>query len=94
MQGLERDPVFTALTRPQMVLGVTYGLVVVNAVACAELFVLFKAFWVLGAAAVFHAFAWVACRDEPHIFDIWRVRAAKCRRSRAWRLWRCNAYRP
>ncbi|WP_204324893.1 VirB3 family type IV secretion system protein, partial [Morganella morganii] len=32
MNGLERDPLFVALTRPQMFAGVTYSYFVANAI--------------------------------------------------------------
>ena len=38
MQGVERDQVFVALTRPQMFAGVTYSYFVANAVVATELF--------------------------------------------------------
>lgn len=74
--------------------GVTYSLVVLNVVVSAELFILFKSFWVVLAAGAFHVLGWTACLREPRIFDIWRIAAAKCPRGSTWRLWRCNSYRP
>ena len=47
---LDRDPVFGALTRPQMFAGVTYSYFVVNAVVTAELFLITKSFWALIAS--------------------------------------------
>lgn len=94
MSGLDRDVMFTALTRPQTFAGVTYSVVVLNAVITTELFLLFKSPWVLIAAIVFHAAGWLACLREPRIFDIWLVKASRCRRIRNWGVWRCNSYRP
>jgi type IV secretion system protein VirB3 len=95
MDGLERDVIFTGLTRPQMLGGVAYSLVILNVVASTELFILFKALWVLAVAVGFHALSWAASLHEPRIFDIWRIRAVKCPRSSTWWFcWRCNSYRP
>lgn len=94
MDGLERDTLFVALTRPQMLLGVTYGFAIGNAIVTAELFLLFKSFWVLLAAVVIHVAGWLACLRDPHIFDIWLVKLRRCPRVPNYRLWRCNSYRP
>ena len=51
---LKSDLVFGALTRPQMVAGVTYSYFVLNAVVTAELFLLTKSFWVLAASVIIH----------------------------------------
>ena len=47
MNGLERDTLFVALTRPQMFAGVTYSWFVANAVVATELFLVFRSAWVL-----------------------------------------------
>lgn len=94
MNGVDRDILFTALTRPQMLLGVTYTFAVANAVLTTELFLVFKSAWVLLAALVVHAAGWLACLGEPRIFDLWLVKARRTPRVRNYRLWRCNSYRP
>jgi type IV secretion system protein VirB3 len=91
---LERDPVFEALTRPQMFAGVTYGYFVVNAVVTAELFLITKSFWALPAALVLHVAGYMACLREPRIFDLWFTRISRTPRVRNWRTWRCNSYSP
>ncbi len=94
MAQLERDPVFEALTRPQMFAGVTYGYFVVNAVVTAELFLITKSFWALPAALVLHVAGYMACLREPRIFDLWFTRISRTPRVRNWRTWRCNSYSP
>lgn len=94
MDGLERDTLFVALTRPQMLLGVTYGYAIGNAIVTAELFLLFKSFWVLLAAVVIHVAGWLACLRDPHIFEIWLVKVRRCPRVPNYKFWRCNSYRP
>lgn len=93
VEGLARDHLFVALTRPQMLLGVTYAYAIANAVVTTELFLLFKSPWVLLAAVVVHLLGWLACLRDPRIFDLWLVRARRCPRIRNHRLWRCNSYR-
>ncbi|WP_141243988.1 type IV secretion system protein VirB3 [Sphingomonas lenta] len=93
MDGLDRDILFTGLTRPQMLLGVTYPFAVVNAVLTTELFLVFKSVWVLVAALAVHVAGVVACLRDPRIFDLWLVKVQRCPRVRNHRLWRCNSYR-
>lgn len=93
MSGLDRDILFVGLTRPQMLLGVTFGYAVANGVLTTELFLVFKSAWVLLAALVVHLVGWVACLRDPRVFDLWLVRARRCPRVRNHGLWRCNSYR-
>lgn len=93
MDGIDQDRLFVALTRPQMLLGVTYGFAIGNAVLTTELFLLFKSIWVLIAALVVHLAGALACLRDPRVFDIWLVRARRCPRIANYRLWHCNSYR-
>ena len=91
---LDRDPVFGALTRPQMFAGVTYSYFVLNGVLTAELFLITKSFWAFPAAGVIHLVGVVACLKEPRIFDLWLTKVARCPRVRNFNLRGCNSYRP
>lgn len=92
--ALERDPLFVALTRPQMFAGVTYSYFVANAVVATELFLIFKSVWALVAALVIHSAGVVLCLREPRFFDLWLTKVGKCPRVRNHAIWRCNSYRP
>ncbi|MFC7536510.1 type IV secretion system protein VirB3 [Sphingomonas sp. GCM10030256] len=94
MDVLERDTLFVALTRPQMLLGVNYGYAIANAIVTTELFLLFKSVSVLLVAIVLHAIGWIACLRDPHIFNLWFVKVRRCPRVRNYGVWRCNSYRP
>lgn len=91
---LRRDTVFTALTRPQMFAGVTFTFFVVNGIICAELFLIFKTFWVIAIALVIHLAGVLLCLREPRIFDLWITRVSRCPRVKNHALWGCNSYRP
>ena len=65
MNGLERDRVFVALTRPQMFAGVTYSYFVANAVVATELFLVFHTIWALLAAVVVPLVGVAACARAP-----------------------------
>lgn len=90
---LNRSTVFTALTRPQMFAGVTYTWFVFNVILAAELFLIFKSFWVIAVALVIHLAGAVMCLREPRFFDLWIVRVSRCPRVKNYRLWGCNSYR-
>ena len=71
MNGLERDTLFVALTRPQMFAGGTYSWFVANAVLSTELFLIFRSAWVLLAAVIMHVVGVLLAIREPRFFDLW-----------------------
>lgn len=94
MSDFERDPLFVALTRPQMFAGVTYSWFTANAVIATELFLIFRTPWVLLIGLVIHGIGMVLCVREPRFFDLWLTRVSRTPRVRNHALWRCNSYRP
>ena len=92
--SVNREIVFVALTRPQMFAGVTYTFFIINGIIAAELFLLFKAMWVIGVAAIIHLIGVIACLSEPRFFDLWIARVRYCPRVRNFALWGCNSYAP
>ena len=94
MNGLERDTLFVALTRPQMFAGVTYSFFILNAIIAAELFLIFRSFWAIVAAVIIHVAGMLLCLREPRFFDLWLTRASRTPRVRNNSIWRCNSYRP
>ena len=93
-ERIRRDTLFTALTRPQMFAGVTYSFFVINAVIAVELFLIFRAWWVLLVAVAVHGMGVLACLNEPRFFDLWITRMRTCPRVKNHDLWQCNSYRP
>ncbi len=91
--ALDRDPLFIALTRPQMLAGVTYTFFVINGVVSTEIFLLSKSAWTLVFALIIHVAGVIACLKEPRIFDLQLAKAVRCQRVRNYRFWRCNSYR-
>ena len=94
MNGLERDTLFVALTRPQMFAGVTYSYFIMNMVVATELFLIFKSAWVLLAAVVIHLVGVLLCVREPRFFDLWMTRVSRTPRIKNYKIWRCNSYKP
>jgi type IV secretion system protein VirB3 len=91
---LVSDPIFAALTQPQMIGGVTYSYAVFNLIVTLEAFLLTKSFWALLLAPAIHVVGYLGCLKEPRFFDIWITRASRCPRVRNFGFWRANAYRP
>ena len=91
---LQRTTVFLALTRPQMFAGVTYTWFIANGILAAELFMIFKSFWVIAIALVMHLVGAILSLREPRFLDLWIVRVSRCPRVRNHALWQCNSYRP
>ena len=94
MAQLERDAVFTALTRPQMFAGVSYSFFVLNLVITTDLFLITKSFWTILAALLIHALGYVVSLREPRFLDLWIIRASRCPRVKNYAFWRCNSYTP
>lgn len=94
MSELVRDPVFLALTRPQMFAGAPYSLVIVNVVVCVEAYLVTRSPWVIGLAIMAHGAAVGFSLRDPRRFDVWLTTLTRCPRIANHRLWRCNSYRP
>jgi type IV secretion system protein VirB3 len=94
MGRLATDPVFAALTRPQMIGGVTYSFAVLNLIITAEAFLISRSFWSLLIAVALHAIGYVGSLREPRFFDLWVTRLGTCPRVRNFAFWRGNSYRP
>lgn len=93
-EGLTRDTVFVALTRPQMLAGVTYNFFILNGILAAELFLIFKSLWTIAVALIVHFVGVLLCLREPRFFDLWITRVSRCPRIRNHAVWKCNSYRP
>jgi type IV secretion system protein VirB3 len=94
MNRLSSDPVFAALTRPQMIAGVTYPYLVFYLIVLLEAFLITRSFWVIPLGLLLHAIGYVGCLREPRFFDIWITKLRTCPRVKNFGFWRGNAYRP
>ena len=94
MSRLTSDPVFAALTRPQLIGGVTYSFMVLNLFATLEAFLITRSFWALAIAVGLHAVGYVGSVREPRFFDLWVTKLRTCPRVKNFGFWRGNSYRP
>lgn len=77
---LETDMVFLGLTRPSMLFGVGYNVVLMNFFMCMMGYVMtsdFRAFLLLFAL---HGVGYVATQKEPLFLELFMVRQQKCNR--------------
>lgn len=94
MSQLVSDPVFAALTRPQMIGGVTYSYAVLNLIVTIECFLISKSFLSLLIALVIHVAGVLGCVRDPRFFDIWLTRVKTCPRIKNFKFWSVNSYTP
>lgn len=88
------DPLFRALTRPQMVAGVTYPFFVLNGIVAAELFIVFKTPLALLPSVFIHAIGYAAHLRDPHVMALWMTRLRRTPRVANYRLRGANVYCP
>lgn len=89
------DPLFVGLTRPPMLLGVTYPFVVVNALFSYVMFILTaKPMYILVFAPLIHAIGFYICSKEPLFLDLIRVKSNKCSRCTNKHYHGANSYDP
>jgi type IV secretion system protein VirB3 len=94
MTRLASDPIFSALTRPQMIGGVTYSFAVFNLIVTLEAFLITRSFWAFAFAGGVHLVGYVGCVREPRFFDLWITRLSRCPRVANFWFWRANVYTP
>ena len=94
MTRLSSDPIFSALTRPQMIGGVTYSFAVFNLIVTLEAFLITRSFWAFVFAAGVHLAGYVGCVREPRFFDLWITKLSRCPRVPNFWFWRANVYTP
>ena len=88
------DPLFRALTRPQMVAGVTYPFFVLNGIVAAELFIVFKTPLALLPSVFIHVIGYAAHLRDPHVMALWMTRLRRTPRVANYRLRGANVYCP
>lgn len=88
------DRLFRALTRPQMVAGVTYPFFVLNGIVAAELFLITKSLFALLPSLFLHAVGYAAHLRDPNVMQLWMVRLRRVPRVPNHKVWGANVYSP
>jgi type IV secretion system protein VirB3 len=75
---LQSDPLFQGLTRPTMILGVSYMYFVINSVACLITFINTQNFLILaGLAPTVHLIGFLICMKEPRAIEMFITKMNK-----------------
>lgn len=93
---LQSDPLFQGLTRPAMMLGVSYMFFVLNAIVCMVVFINMQSFLVVPLAVVIHFIGYLICLKEPRAIEMLLVKMKKGMRGAANRSFHgnTNSYDP
>lgn len=75
---LEVDMLFLGLTRPSMLFGVSYTVVLANFFICMMYFVLTSDFRGFLAMPAIHALAYVMSEREPLFLELFMIKQQKC----------------
>lgn len=75
---LEVNMLFLGLTRPSMLLGVSYLVVLANFFICLMLFVMTSKFQVFVGMIVIHAVAYILSEKEPLFLELFMIKQQKC----------------
>ncbi len=77
--NISTNPLFLGLTRPPMLLGVSYTFAALNGIVSLLAFVITnKFFYLLVLLPVTHMIAWFICLKEPRAIELFIARMSKC----------------
>ena len=77
--NIQSDPLFMGLTRPPMILGVSYTFAALNGIIALLAFVVTSNFiYLFVILPGVHAFAWFICLKEPRAIELTIARYSKC----------------
>ena len=89
-----RDPLVVGMTRPMLLLGVTYSYFVVEGVGATVLFLMGNNLLYLLTVLPLHIAGVLLCKWDPRFFDILFRVATQAGPVRNRPLYRCNLYAP
>ena len=87
------SPVFTGLTRPPMIFGITLDYLCWCLMTSLGLFILGDSVGYFITYVPLHLVGWMACKMDPHIFRIF-LKSLACTYCPNQKLWGCKAYEP
>jgi len=80
--SLKTDPLFLGLTRPAMILGVSFMFFVLNSLGCLMYFVMTSKFNVVIIGVAVHIFGMMLSKKEPLAVEILLTKLSKCGKCR------------
>lgn len=93
-EAVEIVPVFLAMTRPAMLMGITYTFFALNGTLTTVVFLAANNLLAFVVGIPVQMIGYLVCLKDPRIFDIWRVRLLKTPTHRNRRFWNANSYVP
>jgi type IV secretion system protein VirB3 len=76
---ISADPLFLGLTRPPMLLGVSYTFAALNGIISLLAFVITSSFfYLLVLLPGIHAIGWFICLKEPRAIELLIAKSSKC----------------
>lgn len=88
------DPLFLGLTRPAMILGVSYTVAMMNGFFCLIGYVIAEDILLLAAMAPIHAVTYYISSKEPLFLELFQVKNSKCRKCTNRIYYSANSYDP
>ena len=90
-ESLFTHPVYQALTRPPMFLGITLDYLLCCAAITVCLFISSNSAWYLLAYLPFHCVGWIGCRIDSNFFRVISKKTL-CHRVKNFPVWGCQSY--
>ena len=77
--SLTTDPLFLGLTRPPMIMGVSYTFAAINGIISILAFIITSSFfYLLVMLPSIHTIFWFLCLKEPRAMELFLIRNSKC----------------
>ncbi len=72
------DPLFTGLTRPSLILGVSFKFAILNILISVNAFIQTSNFKIIILAIVLHGIGYYLCFKEPRFVELYLTKFTKC----------------
>ncbi len=92
-EELHVSPLFTALTRPPMIMGITLNYLALSSLCSLCAYILMNSVLYLVLYLPLHVIGYLACLYDPFIFSILQTKT-HCPRIKYARLWGGQSYAP
>lgn len=89
--SLDISPIFKALSRPAMIMGVDYDYFFISSMLLMLVFIYSGNFLSFLLFFPLHLVGWILCRIDPHIFRLISARAT-IGAVKNKKLWQCQSY--
>ena len=77
--NIDSDPLFLGLTRPPLIMGVSYTFAALNGITSLLAFIITsKFFYLLVLLPTTHMIAWFICLKEPRAIELFLAKTSKC----------------